>query len=176
MASPISSTGVNPAVPGVRMDMPSMCLKARQEVEPTRLAAIGYCFGGTTSLELGRAGCDLKAIVGFHSGLATARPQDAVNIKGKVLVCIGADDPIIPPEQRAQFEPEMQTMIEAGGLRLAAPASTWRRRPYLPKNVVDMLSQASRTILPSMPDMVKFINDVGASPIMPIPTVGHGTR
>jgi dienelactone hydrolase len=83
-------------------------LKARKEVDPTRLAAIGYCFGGTTSLELGRAGCDLKAIVGFHSGLATARPQDAKNIKAKVLVCIGAEDPIIPPEQRAAFEKEMQ--------------------------------------------------------------------
>jgi dienelactone hydrolase len=83
-------------------------LKSQKEVEATRLAAIGYCFGGTTSLELGRAGCDLKAIVGFHSGLATARPQDAANIKGKVLVCIGADDPIIPAEQRADFEKEMK--------------------------------------------------------------------
>jgi dienelactone hydrolase len=83
-------------------------LKSRKEVDATRLAAIGYCFSGTTSLELGRAGCDLKAIVGFHSGLATARPQDAVNIKGKVLVNIGADDPIIPPEQRLDFEKEMR--------------------------------------------------------------------
>jgi dienelactone hydrolase len=83
-------------------------LKSQKEVDATRLAAIGYCFGGTTSLELGRAGCDLKAIVGFHSGLATAQPQDAANIKGKVLVCIGADDPIIPPEQRVDFEKEMK--------------------------------------------------------------------
>ncbi|MDP1748730.1 MAG: dienelactone hydrolase family protein [Reyranella sp.] len=83
-------------------------LKARKEVDPARLAAIGYCFGGTTALELGRSGADIKAIVGFHSGLATARPQDAANIKGKVLVCIGADDPIIPPEQRADFEKEMK--------------------------------------------------------------------
>jgi len=83
-------------------------LRAQKEVDPARLAAIGYCFGGTTSLELGRAGCDLKAIVGFHSGLATARPQDAKNIKGKVLVNIGADDPIIPPEQRLDFEKEMK--------------------------------------------------------------------
>lgn len=83
-------------------------LKARKEVDPARLAAIGYCFGGTTALELGRSGADIKAIVGFHSGLATARPQDAANIKGKVLVCIGADDPIIPPEQCADFEKEMK--------------------------------------------------------------------
>ena len=83
-------------------------LKTQKEVDTARLAAIGYCFGGTTSLELGRQGCDLKAIVGFHSGLATSRPQAAKNIKGKVLVCIGAEDPIIPPEQRAAFENEMK--------------------------------------------------------------------
>ena len=83
-------------------------LAKRPEVDPARLAAIGYCFGGTTALELGRSGADIKAIVGFHSGLATTRPQDARNIKGRVLVCIGADDPIIPPEQRAAFETEMK--------------------------------------------------------------------
>ena len=83
-------------------------LKAQKEVDTGRLAAIGYCFGGTTALELGREGCDLKAIVGFHSGLATSRPQAAKNIKGKVLVNIGAEDPIIPPEQRAAFESEMK--------------------------------------------------------------------
>ena len=83
-------------------------LKAQKEVDAARLAAIGYCFGGTTALEIGRSGADVKAIVGFHSGLVTVRPQDARNIKGKVLVCIGADDPIIPPEQRAAFETEMK--------------------------------------------------------------------
>lgn len=82
-------------------------LKSQKEVDAAKLAAIGYCFGGTTALEIARSGADVKAIVGFHSGLATARPQDAKNIKGKVLVCIGADDPIIPPAQRAAFESEM---------------------------------------------------------------------
>jgi dienelactone hydrolase len=46
--------------------------------------------------------------VGFHSGLATVAPQDARNIRAKILVCIGADDPGIPPEQRAAFEQEMR--------------------------------------------------------------------
>jgi dienelactone hydrolase len=83
-------------------------LAAQKEVDPGRLAVIGYCFGGTTALEVGRSGAEVKAIVGFHSGLATARPQDAANIKAKVLVCIGAEDPIIPPDQRADFEKEMR--------------------------------------------------------------------
>jgi dienelactone hydrolase len=83
-------------------------LATQKEVDPARLAVTGYCFGGTAALELGRCGADVKAIVGFHSGLSTPRPEEAKNIKGKVLVCIGADDPIIPPEQRAAFEAEMK--------------------------------------------------------------------
>ena len=78
-------------------------LASRPEVDGSRLAAIGYCFGGSIALELARSGADIVAAVGFHSGLATAAPQDARNIRGKVLVCIGADDPGIPPEQRSAF-------------------------------------------------------------------------
>jgi len=75
--------------------------------DPARLGAMGYCFGGTMSLELARGGAPVHAVVGFHSGLANAQPADAANITGKVLVCIGVDDPIIPPAQRAAFEDEM---------------------------------------------------------------------
>lgn len=82
-------------------------LRADALVDPGRIAAIGYCFGGTMALELARGGADLRAVVGFHSGLGTPRPDDARNIRGEVLVCIGADDPIVPPEQRAGFEQEM---------------------------------------------------------------------
>jgi dienelactone hydrolase len=86
-------------------------LTAQERVDTSRLAAIGYCFGGTMCLELARAGADLKAVVGFHSGLGTARPEDASRITGKVLALIGVEDPIVPPEQRASFEKEME---EAG--------------------------------------------------------------
>jgi dienelactone hydrolase len=83
-------------------------LLARPEVDRARVAAIGYCFGGTFALELARSGSPLACVVGFHSGLGTSRPEDAKNITGKVLVCIGADDPLIPPEQRLAFEQEMR--------------------------------------------------------------------
>jgi dienelactone hydrolase len=82
-------------------------LLAQPETDANRVAAIGFCFGGTMVLELARAGADLKAVVGFHSGLGTTRPEDAANIKGTVLVIIGTEDPIIPPEQRQAFEHEM---------------------------------------------------------------------
>ena len=83
-------------------------LRAQPEVDGGKLAAIGYCYGGSAVLELARDGADVACTVGFHSGLATTRPGDAANIKGKVLVCIGADDPLIPPEQRIDFEREMR--------------------------------------------------------------------
>ena len=83
-------------------------LLSQPQVDASRVAAIGYCFGGSMVLELGRAGTDLKAIVGFHPGL---RPSsDSVNIKGSVLMCIGVDDPILPPDVRRAFE---QDMIDA---------------------------------------------------------------
>lgn len=82
-------------------------LLAHPRADPSRVGAMGYCFGGTMALELGRGGAPVHAIVGFHSGLANATPADAGNITGKVLVCIGVDDPIIPPAQRAAFEEEM---------------------------------------------------------------------
>ena len=81
---------------------------AQPEVDPTRIAAIGYCFGGTLAFELGRTGADIKAIVGFHPGLTNVRPSDNVNIRGRVLVCIGADDPLIPAADRVACENEMR--------------------------------------------------------------------
>jgi dienelactone hydrolase len=83
-------------------------LLGSEHADPGRVAAIGYCFGGTLSLELARGGADLQAVVGFHSGLTTDRPQDAANITAPVLVCIGADDPFIPADQRLAFEAEMR--------------------------------------------------------------------
>lgn len=82
-------------------------LAAQPEADPQRLAAIGYCFGGQAVLELARAGADLKAVAGFHAGLATTRPQDARNIRGKVLIQTGSEDLIIPQAQRNAFEAEM---------------------------------------------------------------------
>lgn len=94
-------------------------LLARGEVDPKRLAAIGFCFGGTMALELARSGAPLSATVGFHSGLATVAPAAAGSIKGKVLVCIGADDPSIPSGQRLDFENEMR-----------ASGADWRMNLY----------------------------------------------
>lgn len=82
-------------------------LAAQPQADASKLAAIGYCFGGTAVYELARSGADLKGVVGFHSGLAPSSGE-AKNIKGKVLTLIGADDPLIPPPARLAFEEEMR--------------------------------------------------------------------
>lgn len=73
-----------------------------------RIAAIGYCFGGTTVLEMARSGAQLVGVVSFHGSLGTPNPGDAKNIKGKVLVLHGADDPAVPPDQVMAFQDEMR--------------------------------------------------------------------
>lgn len=72
-----------------------------------RLAAIGFCFGGTMALELARDGAELGAVVGFHNGLSPLAEPVHAKLNCPILVCIGADDPSIPPPVRAAFEAEM---------------------------------------------------------------------
>jgi len=80
--------------------------------EPKRITAIGYCFGGTVVLEIARSGADVAGVVSFHGGLDTPTPADAKNIKCKVLVLHGGDDPHVPAKDVAAFEEEMR----AGGV------------------------------------------------------------
>ena len=83
-------------------------LKQQQNVDASKLAAMGYCFGGQVSLELARGGADVAAVVSFHGALDTPTPQDAVNIKGRVLALHGAADPFVPPEHAHAFIKEME--------------------------------------------------------------------
>jgi dienelactone hydrolase len=84
-------------------------LAALPQVDAGRLAAIGFCFGGSVVLELAREGAELKAVVSFHGVLATKMPAQAGRVKASVLVCTGVDDPLAPPDQVANFENEMRT-------------------------------------------------------------------
>ncbi len=83
-------------------------LKKSELVDPKRIAAIGYCFGGTTVIELARSGADIAGVVSFHGGLDSPTPADGKNIKCKVLALAGADDPFQKPEDLAAFENEMR--------------------------------------------------------------------
>jgi dienelactone hydrolase len=80
-------------------------------VDSKKVIIIGYCFGGTTALELARSGAPLAGTAVFHAGLSTPNPQDAKNIKSPVLVMHGGDDPYVPVAEVEAFKKEMK---EAG--------------------------------------------------------------
>ncbi len=82
--------------------------KKRKFVDPKRIAAIGYCFGGGTVLELARGGADISGVVSFHGNLDTPHPEDAKNIRAKILACHGADDPFVTQEHVIAFQNEMR--------------------------------------------------------------------
>jgi dienelactone hydrolase len=83
-------------------------LKDDSSVNIKSIAAIGYCFGGTAVLELARSGADVAGFVSFHGGLQTPTPDEAKNIRGKVLALHGADDPIVPSPEVLAFQEEMR--------------------------------------------------------------------
>lgn len=76
--------------------------------DKSRLAATGYCFGGTAAIELARSGAALKGVVSFHGGLDSPAPADGRNIKARILALHGADDPFVPSKDITAFEAEMK--------------------------------------------------------------------
>jgi dienelactone hydrolase len=82
-------------------------LKGHKTVDPDRIAAIGYCFGGSVVLDMARSGADLAGVVSFHGALATGHPAQAGSVRARILVCHGADDKFVPAEQVEAFKKEM---------------------------------------------------------------------
>jgi dienelactone hydrolase len=102
-------------------------LRGHGRVDPAKVAAIGYCFGGTTALELARSGANLAGVVSFHGNLETPLPAQKGQMKAKVLVCHGADDPFVPTQEVLTFEDQMRKagadwqFIAFGGCGTASP-------------------------------------------------------
>ena len=94
-------------------------LRAHPQVDPGRIGAIGYCFGGQCVLELARSGVDAKAVVSFHGLLTTALPAKAGAVKAKVLVLTGAKDPWAPPQH-----------VDALKAELAQAGADWQLTVY----------------------------------------------
>jgi dienelactone hydrolase len=97
----------NKAVGEARFNAALAFIRQQPAVDPARIAAIGYCFGGGVVLHMARQGADLKGVVSFHGSLATDAPAKEGAVKARVLVFNGESDKMIPPEQVAAFKEEM---------------------------------------------------------------------
>jgi dienelactone hydrolase len=83
-------------------------VKKRPEVDTNKIAAMGYCFGGSVALDMARAGWPLVGVVSFHGALKTQMPAEAGKVKASILACHGADDPMVPQADVLAFQDEMR--------------------------------------------------------------------
>jgi dienelactone hydrolase len=91
-----------------RFDAARALLEKQITVDPKRIAAIGYCMGGSVVLEMARAGRELNGVVSFHGGLGTQNQAKHGNVRAKIMVFNGADDPFVSTDQIDNFKKEMQ--------------------------------------------------------------------
>lgn len=99
----------NLPVARARFEAAMEVLRKHKTVDPDKIAAIGYCFGGAIVLEMARMGLDLKGVVSFHGNLTTQQPARKGKVKARILVANGAADPFVKPEQVSAFKNEMRT-------------------------------------------------------------------
>ncbi|HEY5683125.1 MAG TPA: dienelactone hydrolase family protein [Sulfuricaulis sp.] len=98
----------NPQLMKSRFEAGMKLLQKQSRVDAKRVAAIGYCFGGSVVLEMARTGENLRGVASFHGSLGTGNPAMPGKVKAKVLVMNGAEDPFVPAEQIAAFKKEME--------------------------------------------------------------------
>ena len=90
----------DPKVMEARFNAAQTKLGQHPSVDPTRIGAVGYCFGGAVVLNMARAGADLAAVTGFHASLGLNTPAPAPGaVKAKILILNGADDPFVKREE-----------------------------------------------------------------------------
>ncbi|HYC40713.1 MAG TPA: dienelactone hydrolase family protein [Chitinophagaceae bacterium] len=99
----------NPQMAKVRLDAAVEELKAYEQTDKSRIAGIGYCFGGGLLINSARLGEDMRGVVSFHGGLV-GTPADRNLLKAEILVCHGEADPLVPPSHVAQFKKQMDSI------------------------------------------------------------------
>ncbi len=101
------AVGGNPELARARFTSAMNTLQSHKTVDAKNIAAIGYCFGGGIVLNMARQGLDLKGVASFHGSVATQSPAKKGDIKARIRVFNGADDPMVKSEQLEAFKTEM---------------------------------------------------------------------
>jgi dienelactone hydrolase len=135
-------------------------LLKQEHVDSSKIAAIGFCFGGTCALELARNGADVRGVVSFHGGLKTVHPELSKNIKGKVLVFQGDVDPFSSMEDAAGFEKEMKDSGVDYKLVIYPGAKHAFTNPKADEHGIDGVSYNAEAEKASMDEMRVFLSNL----------------
>ncbi|HWB53248.1 MAG TPA: dienelactone hydrolase family protein [Tepidisphaeraceae bacterium] len=139
-------------------------LRKQSNVDQTKIAAIGYCFGGTCVLELARSGADIAGVVSFHGNLSNPNPADARNIKCKVLVQTGADDPMVDQKSVEAFKDEMRQTDADWYLISYAKAVHEFTNPNADSHHIPGVAYNEKADKRSWQAMIDFFNEIFKSP------------
>jgi len=142
-------------------------LRMSHLVDPRKLGAIGYCFGGTTAIELARSGADVKATVTFHAGLDSPDPTAGRNIKGSILVCHGGDDAFTKPQDLEAFEDEMRQNHVGWQMNIYGNAVHSFTNPDADKHGIPGIKYNALADRRSWEAMQLFFNDLFGRPNQP---------
>jgi dienelactone hydrolase len=137
-------------------------LKKNERVDPQKTGAIGYCFGGTTAIELARSGADIRGVVTFHAGLDSPNPADGKNIKARILVCHGGNDAFTPEKDLDAFEQEMRQNNVDWQINIYGGAVHSFTNPGADKHGIPGIAYNARADHRSWQAMQTFFNDVFA--------------
>jgi dienelactone hydrolase len=99
----------NPQLAKTRLDAAIAKLKTYEQTDTSRIAAIGYCYGGFVVLNAAKLGADLKGVVSFHGGLSGVAP-DKNKLKAQILVCHGEADKFVSPAEVSTFKKQMDSV------------------------------------------------------------------
>ena len=102
------AVGGNPALTRARFEAALAALREEPTVADDKIAAIGYCFGGGVVINMARMGTEIDGVVSYHGSLTTGTPAQAGDVKTRVLVFNGADDPLVTAEHIDAFKSEME--------------------------------------------------------------------
>jgi dienelactone hydrolase len=139
-------------------------LKKDERVDAQKTGAIGYCFGGTTAIELGRSGADVRAIVTFHAGLDSPNPADGKNIKGSILVCHGGNDGFTSEKDLDAFEQEMRENHVDWQINIYGGAVHSFTNPDADKHGIPGIAYNAQADHRSWEAMQRFFNDLFKGP------------
>jgi dienelactone hydrolase len=103
----VAEVNRDPATARARFDAALALLRADPHVDAAHVAVVGYCFGGTTALNMALAGADVSAVVAIHAGLQLTAPEPPVPVRARVLILTGGADPMAPPERVQAAEKQL---------------------------------------------------------------------